>query len=147
MADRIVARLRLCPDLRGAPVVPVPTTPSRQRRRGYNQARVLAEAVARRLGVEVLDALVRRPGSASQVALPREERRANVSKAFEPGPDGSRIGAVSHTILVDDVLTTGATAGAAAAMLAALGTGTVTVAAFARALPRSVDAPGGSIVR
>ncbi|MEK9501082.1 ComF family protein [Gemmatimonadota bacterium DH-20] len=143
MAERIARRLVAFPELEGAPVVPVPTTERRERRRGYNQARVLAEALARRRGVEVLDGLARRVGSASQVALPRDERRANVSKAFVPGPDGSRIGAVSHTILVDDVLTTGATAGSAAEVLAALGSGAVTVAAFARALPHPVGRQGG----
>lgn len=143
MADRIARRLIAFPELDGAPIVPVPTTLRRRRRRGYNQARVLADALARRRGATVVDALARQAGTASQVALPRDERRANVSKAFVPGPDGSRIGAASHTILVDDVLTTGATAGSAAEVLAALGAGSVTVATFARALPRPVGRAGG----
>lgn len=141
MADRIERRLRVFPELEGAVLVPVPTSPGRERRRGYNQARVLAEALARRRGCRVLDALARAPGSTSQVALPQDERRANVRGAFEPGPDASRVGVLPHTILVDDVLTTGATAGAASEVLAGLGAEAVTVAAFARALPRAVG-PG-----
>ena len=52
------------------------------------------------------------------------------------------IGAPFHTILVDDVLTTGATAGAATEVLAHLGATRVTLAAFARALPRPVGVAG-----
>lgn len=138
MADRIVPRLRSSAGRGPARIVPVPTTDRRRRRRGYNQARVLADALGRRLGLEVVDALSRTPAAASQVALPLDERRANVSGAFGPGPQAHRIGASFHTILVDDVLTTGATAAAAAGVLATLGATRVTLAAFARALPREV---------
>lgn len=143
MADRIAPRLRTIVRSGPALLVPVPTTARRVRTRGYNQSRILAEALARRLHLDVVDALVRRPAASSQVALPMDERRANVSGAFEPGPDAHRIGALFHTILVDDVLTTGATAGAAAEALARLGAKRVTLAAFARALPRPVGALGG----
>lgn len=141
MADRMALRLRTPALPAGTLLVPVPTTARRRRARGYNQARILADALARRLEWTVVEALVRRPAASSQVALPVDQRRANVSGAFEPGPEAHRIGASSHTILVDDVLTTGATAGAAAEALARLGAARVTLAAFARALPRRVGVP------
>lgn len=140
MAHRMAPRLGAPAVPRPALLVPVPTTPGRRRRRGYNQARVLADALARILDLEVVEALVRKPASSSQVALPADQRRANVSEAFEPGPEAHRIGAPFHTILVDDVLTTGATAVSATEVLARLGATRVTAAAFARALPRPVGA-------
>lgn len=141
MARLIVSRLRSVGVHRADAVVPVPTTARRRRRRGFNQAEVIAEAVARELDLTRLDALSRRPGQTSQVALQAEDRRANVQRAFGPGPSAHRVTPSSHLILVDDVLTTGATAGAAALSLAGLGAEKVTFAAFARTLPRSIALP------
>ena len=141
---RVMAR-RWAPEWSdGTPLlVPVPTTPGRRRRRGYNQARLLAEALGRIRGVPLADALVRRESRDSQVALPVDRRRANVSGAFGPGPEAGRVAAHSHTILVDDVLTTGATACEAALALGELGAPRVSLLAFARALPRPVAVPVG----
>ena len=138
MARRMVARLRAIGVFAADAVVPVPTTARRRRRRGYNQAEILGGVVARALGLELLDALARQPGQTSQVALQAEDRLANVQKAFGPGPSAHRVTHPSHLILVDDVLTTGATAGAAALALEGLGAEKVTFVAFARTLPRSV---------
>lgn len=142
MVRRMAARLRGGGGVgSAAALVPVPTTPARERRRGYNQARLLAAGLAGELGIGVIEALARRPTGASQVALQVDQRRANVSRAFVPGPDARRPEVRSHLILVDDVLTTGATVGAAAEALAALGAAGVTAVAFARALPRPVVLP------
>lgn len=121
-------------------VVAVPTTRARERRRGYNQARLLAEVVARTLAIPLAPALVRGRGGPTQVSLPPSERRANVRGAFLPaGPPGPHLKG-ARVLLVDDVLTTGATAGEAATVLREMGASEVTVLAFARALPSRRDA-------
>jgi ComF family protein len=123
------------PDLAGVPIVPVPTTRRRLRDRGYNQARVLAEGVARATGGILLEALWRREGGESQVALHPEERRANVKGAFLLHDSLVERIRGRNVVLVDDVLTTGATAAAAAEALGAGGARGVILLTFARALP------------
>lgn len=120
------------------PVVPVPTTVHRRRMRGYNQARVLAEVVARQIGGSVEDALDR-PRGGTQVRMGPRERRANVHGAFRVVPSS-----VSHiegreVILIDDVLTTGATAVSAASALREGRPKTIRLLTFARALPFGLE--------
>lgn len=119
----------------GEHVVPVPTTPGRARRRGYNQAALLAEGFARRTDRRCLPLLVRRRAGGTQVSLHPAERRANVRGAFQIV--SFLRGAVrdASIILVDDVLTTGATANEAARTLVDAGAARVELVAFARALP------------
>ena len=118
----------------GSPTVTwVPSHPSVQRRRGYNQAEVLAKALAREAGGLPVGPLVRKAVSTRhQQALGREERRRNLAGAFVAGaipPTGT-----DAVVLVDDVYTTGATASVVAAALRdALGL-PVHVFTFARAL-------------
>lgn len=128
-----------------AAVVAVPTTDRRVRERGYNQAGLLADGVARALGLEVVAGLVRTHAADSQIALPVAERRANVEQAFRAGPDAGRLSRFDHLILVDDVITSGATVAAAARALHRLGAPSVSALAFARALPRDLD-PVSSIL-
>lgn len=125
---------RLCA-LRDHVVVPVPTSAARVRRRGYNQAALLAQAYARALRLPYADALARGRDGPSQVSLPPDRRKANVENAFEirAGLTGDVAG--RPVALVDDVLTTGATAGAAARALERAGARRVIVVTFARALP------------
>jgi ComF family protein len=95
-------------------VVPVPLHWRRRRSRGYDQAALLAVAVARSLRLPArLRALRRVRQTKSQVELPHEERRKNVAGAFEAR--GIAIG--SRVLLVDDVRTTGATLEAASSVL------------------------------
>jgi ComF family protein len=91
-------------------LVPVPLHRSRERERGFNQARELA----RHLGLPIVDALVRTRRTESQADLPAAKRRANVRGAF-----AWRRGIVDGLtiVLVDDVSTTGATLNACAAVL------------------------------
>src|SRR5690606_28416765 len=114
-------------------VVPVPTSPGRLRARGYNQAELLAERVAARRGEPLVHALDRPVASGSQTSLAPEARRLNVRGAFAPGRQITAARGRS-VLLVDDVLTTGATVSEAALTLAEHGTGPVVVLTFARSL-------------
>lgn len=116
-------------------VVPVPTTRTRRRRRGYNQAAVLAGAVSEALGRPLVRALRRRSGARTQVALQPSERGRNVWRAFSVQPEEEPRIRDRHVLLVDDVLTTGATAGAASRALESAGVEGVTLLSFARSLP------------
>jgi ComF family protein len=137
MMGRDLARLDLPAGTFDGPcvVVPVPTTARRKRSRGYNQAELLAANVAGPLGVPLCRALVRVSEGRSQTALTPTERRENVRGVFAPeGPTDPRV-VGARVLLVDDVLTTGATASEAASALVAMGARAVTLLAFARALP------------
>jgi ComF family protein len=122
-------------------VVPIPTTARRLKRRGYNQAELLAQEVAGRLGLPLLRALARHGEGPSQTDLSPAERRENVRGAFVPARTGGSDVQGADVLLVDDVLTTGATAGEAAEVLARMGVRSVTALAFARALPSTVRRP------
>jgi ComF family protein len=116
-------------------VTPVPTTPARERKRGYNQAALLAEPFARTRGWTYLEVLQRRSGGGSQTALLPSQRRSNVRDVFSVLPsERSRIQG-RQVLLVDDVLTTGATASEAAVTLEREGAAGVSLITFARALP------------
>jgi ComF family protein len=136
---------RLGPLLRGAAgellddadaVVPVPLHPWRQWRRTYNQADLLAAT----LGRPVWHVLRRRRSTPPQTALDRHARQANVRHAFALGgwmpgaEDRARRQVEGRTlVLVDDVLTTGATLEACARVLVAGGAREVRAVTVARA--------------
>lgn len=120
---------------RGVVVVPVPTTAERIRKRGYNQAAMIALAAGRVLDVPVIEALERRSSARSQTALDPGQRRDNVRGAFRASRAAGAVRGAT-VILVDDVLTTGATVAAAAVTLHEAGASAVHVATFARAMPR-----------
>ena len=116
-------------------LVPVPTTSYRKRIRGYNQAEVLANKLSRKSGLEVLDGLERLRGSRSQTRLGRGGRSTNVAGAFRVKARARPALRGRPVIVVDDVLTTGATVTAVADRLATVGVGGLSVLAFARAAP------------
>ena len=116
-------------------VVPVPTTARRLARRGYNQAELLASRLAAGRGLALVRALARAGEGRSQTALTPTERRENVRGAFVPVHAAVATVSGADVVLVDDVLTTGATASEAATTLAAMGATSVTLVTFARALP------------
>jgi ComF family protein len=99
-------------------VVPVPLHPARRLARGYDQAALLAEAVARRVDLPLRRPLRRIRASTPQVQLDRAARLRNVRKAFVAEARSLRGLAVA---LVDDVATTGATLADAAAAARASG--------------------------
>jgi len=117
-------------------LVPVPTTAWRRRMRGYNQAERIAEGLSRRLAIPVTEVLVRRASGRTQVSLQPQERAANVQRAFSLLPNGHSRVRGARVILVDDVLTTGATAAAATTALQQSGSCCIQVITFARALPQ-----------
>ena len=99
-----------------AVLVPIPLHRSRERKRGFNQARLLAEALAERLKLPVADALRRIRATAPQVGMDSfEERRTNVTDAFSVNEPAAIAG--STVILIDDVSTSGATLSEAARAL------------------------------
>jgi ComF family protein len=114
--------------------VPVPLHPSRIVERGYNQAALLANALARKTNARAEPrALARSKQTEQQARLGREARRANVESAFRvdvPIPDG-------RVLLVDDVITTGETARACVAALVRPRCDVVAIVALARAGQRS----------
>jgi ComF family protein len=117
-------------------VVPVPLSGVRMRQRGYNQAALLAEVVARLRGLELHTDLLRRSrATESQTTLHPAERRANVAGAFRVPPEGAASVRRQHLLIVDDVWTTGATTLACADALLEGGARAVSVLTFARALP------------
>jgi predicted amidophosphoribosyltransferase len=116
-------------------VVPMPTTPARVRRRGYNQASLLAQGFAEARGLTLVEALQRTRDGPTQVALQPSERKANVKGAFAVRTVHSARLNGAHVLRIDDVLTTGSTASAAASELASRGAAEVVLVTYARALP------------
>jgi ComF family protein len=111
-------------------VVPVPLHWRKQWERGFNQSELLARHVAKRRGVPLMLALRRKRPTAVQASLAVAGRRRNVAGAFlaRSGADlaGKRI------LLIDDVMTTGATAGACATALKRGGAKSVSLLTLAR---------------
>lgn len=100
-------------------LVPVPIHPSRRRKRGFNQAELLAEGIGKKLGIPVCrNLLIRTKKTMPQKKLNPMERLQNLEQAFGIGNVSPGL---ERVILVDDIYTTGSTAEACARVLRAAG--------------------------
>lgn len=128
----LLARRIMAMGLQNIVLVPLPLHPRRERMRGFNQSRLLAERIGTQLASPMQDLLLRTRSTAPQTSLLGSAalRRENVAAAFalrsptEPLP--------SHIVLIDDVLTSGATLEAAARVLADAGAKEIWAAVVAR---------------
>jgi len=135
LADVMAGHMGHRVDVAGADddlVVPVPLHRGRERSRGYNQAALLARELARAAGLPFDGRAVRRIRATAPLvkAMSRDERRAIMRGAFKARPErveGRRI------VLIDDVVTTGATLDACAGALRAAGAASVRCVTWARA--------------
>lgn len=118
-----------CPPPRAEVLVPLPLHPARLRERGFDQAWLLAREAGRRFSLPVERLLVRLRPTRQQVGLDRPARERNVRRAF--AARGRVLG--RRLCLIDDVMTTGATAAAATEALLRAGAARVEVRTLARA--------------
>ncbi len=123
---------RLAPEgiLQGA-LVPVPAHPERRRRHGFNHAAEIAAALARATGMPRRDLLLRPHGMPTQVGLERRSRLRGARGSVSVRPQRET---PSVAVLVDDVLTTGATLDACATALRRAGAKRIFAVTFARAI-------------
>ncbi len=140
MGERM-ARLRWPRDVveERTAVVPVPLARVRERERGYNQSALLAQALGARWELPVWDHVLQRVrATRTQTRLTPDQRRGNVSGAFRVPEITAADLRGTHLVLVDDVVTTGATLAACAAVLFGAGARVISIVTFGRA-PASGD--------
>jgi ComF family protein len=131
LASLLEETLRERGDLRFDAIVGVPMSKAKERRRGYNQAELLARALARRIGIECdMRLLSRRGERQTQSALPKAQRAANVRGAFRAAAEAKG----KAILIVDDICTTGETLRACATALRKAGAARVCAIAVAKAL-------------
>lgn len=111
-------------------VVPIPLHKKRFAERGYNQAELIADIVADKLGIPMKKVLLRKRATKQQAKLKRDERLSNLKNAFEL-VEGEEV-AGKKILLVDDVYTTGSTMGECAKVIKNNGCHTVVGFSVAR---------------
>jgi ComF family protein len=111
-------------------VIPVPLHRKKYKSRGYNQSTFIAEGIAAQMGIGISeDHLIRNTSTGSQTKKSRYNRYENMVDAFKVNDPEDITG--KHILLVDDVITTGATLEACANVLLAIGATKVSIAALA----------------
>jgi ComF family protein len=136
LAAITMARLPFPEDVReeAAALVPVPLASARFRERGFNQSELLADGIGASWKLPVWgDVLTRERATDTQTRLAPNARQANVAGAFAVPCDARAKVAGRHIILVDDVITTGATMNACAAALYEAGVRLISYLTFGRA--------------
>ena len=114
-------------------IIPVPLHPSKKAKRGYNQSMLIAEGIAEVAGIPVSDRLlVRVRHTESQTNKTRAQRVDNMKDAFKIYDNGALAG--KHVLIIDDVLTTGATIEACALALSAADSIKISVATIGIAI-------------
>lgn len=113
-------------------IVHVPVHADRRRVRGYDQAQLIAAAAARHLGLKHRPALVRQRATTAQFDLDRRHRATNVAGAFVVPPEHAAAVRGHWVLVVDDVMTTGATLAACATALELAGARCVSAVTVAR---------------
>ncbi len=141
MAHQIAVRL---PVLEGEwLLVPVPLHRGRLWRRGFNQAALLAREIAKRTSANLMvDGLLRHKATPTLGELGAKARKRTLSGAIAANPQRATALKGAQIILVDDVLTSGATSTACVRALKRVGARRVIVACFARVLDEALDIAG-----
>ena len=128
LAEALAQRITTRPD----GIVAMPLHPLRLRERGFNQSLLLAQQLAKQLGIPLLrDACERTRNTTPQSTLPWQQRGKNMRKAFACSADLSG----QHIAIVDDVMTTGASIEALAQTLRRAGASQISAWVIARTLP------------
>lgn len=134
LGELMAERLVLAGAVKPGAIIPVPLHPARLRQRGFNQALELARPLAKALDAPLLPRLCQRlRDTAPQLGQDARARRRNLKGAFTV----SALGDLKHLVVVDDVMTTGSTAGLLAEALKRAGAERVELWVCARA-----DLPG-----
>jgi len=136
MGDLMVPPARRLAGGRIPVLVPVPLTRARRRERGFNQAELLAQALSRRTGWPLAHLLSRNRGGPPLARLGRRERARATERAYSTQPGELESFHVHQEVMiVDDVITTGATGVACAEALSAAGAECLGIVSFARTDP------------
>lgn len=112
-------------------LIPIPLHPARQRERGFNQASLLGLEIAQLTGIPIVNALRRKKNTKSQTQLLMKERILNMQDAFKLEDHTPIVN--QQVVLIDDVMTSGATINSAAQILLQAGAGAVYGLVIARA--------------
>jgi ComF family protein len=118
----------------GSVLVPVPMDDKSLRHRGFNPAERIARELGRELGWPVADILRKSKRTRPQSKTPAEDRAANVRGVFAEGPGAGEPVKDRPVVLVDDLVTTGATAAACGSVLLAAGASRLSVACLGRTM-------------
>ena len=134
MAEPMADAMRTCDVAKDITcVVSVPTTEARLRDRGYNQAELIAREVAKKLDMPFENLLERTGSKGTQTTLQPAARGANVAGAFRVRPGSEELDG-AHILIVDDVMTTGATTLECSRVLLEYGAWGTSVLTYARAV-------------